>query len=215
MADAQGVSRRRTYCVGIVAEQGAHAARAHVIGHARAGGLRRETPAAGRAAVATRFMCAILRPLVDDDDAPITVKSLATTATSRPSMRPKPAILPSAGVRSRSSRRELDVANRPDSMNVPGIEQLVDPLARIEHALGPAPRQPLGAAHGERRRAPPIELARERGVRLLRRRCRHRPSDLRVSPSMRPCFLVAAAQLAVPAHAITPERSSPEISSLP
>ena len=47
--------------------------------------------------VATRFMCAILRPLVDDEDAPITVKSLETTATSRSSMRPKPAILPSAG----------------------------------------------------------------------------------------------------------------------
>ena len=74
--------------------------------------------------VATRFMCAILRPLVDDEEAPITVKSLATTATSRASMRPKPAILPSAGVRSRSSRRELEVPRRPDSMKEPGSSSL-------------------------------------------------------------------------------------------
>ena len=74
--------------------------------------------------VATRFMWPILRPLVAPDEAPITVKSLATTAHSRPSILPKPAILPSAGERSRSSGRVPEVPNRPDSMNVPGSTSL-------------------------------------------------------------------------------------------
>ena len=38
--------------------------------------------------VATRFICPIFLPLVALLDAPFTVKSLDTTATSRPSMRP-------------------------------------------------------------------------------------------------------------------------------
>ena len=46
----------------------------------------------------TRRICPILRMLVRLLDAPFTVKSLETTATSRPSMRAYPAILPSAGV---------------------------------------------------------------------------------------------------------------------
>ena len=47
--------------------------------------------------VATRFMWAILRPLVAALDAPNTVKSLETIAASRPAILPKPAILPSDG----------------------------------------------------------------------------------------------------------------------
>ena len=42
MADAQGVSRMAHVLRRIVAEQRAHAARAHVVGHARAGGLAEE-----------------------------------------------------------------------------------------------------------------------------------------------------------------------------
>ena len=59
--------------------------------------IRRGTPAAGRARWRRASCAPILRPLVGADEAPITVKSLATTATSRPSIWPKPAILPSAG----------------------------------------------------------------------------------------------------------------------
>jgi len=50
------------------------------------------------------------------------------------------------------------------------IEQPVEPLARVEHVVRPAPRKPLGPAHGERRLAPPIELAREVAMRLFRGR---------------------------------------------
>ena len=70
--------------------------------------------------VATCFMCAILRPLVLLLDAPITVKSFTTSAVSRDWMRPKPAILPSAGVLSRSAALVADVPKRPDSMKLPG-----------------------------------------------------------------------------------------------
>ena len=101
--------------------------------------------------VAMRFMCPILLPLVAPVEAPFTVKSLTTTATSRPSILPKPAILPSAGVSSRSAGL-AEVPNRPDSMKLPGSSSAVDALARVEHARGLAPRELLGPAHA---RAPP------------------------------------------------------------
>ena len=53
--------------------------------------------------VAVRFMCATFLLLVALVEAPLTVKSLTTTATSRPSILPKPAILPSVSVSSASS----------------------------------------------------------------------------------------------------------------
>jgi len=52
-------------------------------------------------------------------DAPSTVKSLETIATSRPEMRAKPVTLPSAGVLCRTSARMLR-AWRPDSAKLPG-----------------------------------------------------------------------------------------------
>ncbi len=58
----------------------------------------------------------LLVALVDE---PLTVKSLTATATSRPSIRPKPQILPSAGVVSRSSGTTLEVPSRPVSIKVP------------------------------------------------------------------------------------------------
>ena len=69
-------------------------------------------------ALAMSFTCLIFLPLIWLLDAPSTVKSLDTTPTSRPSTRPKPATLPSAGVRSRSSARN-EVAYRPDSTKLP------------------------------------------------------------------------------------------------
>src|SRR5689334_6653658 len=66
---------------------------------------------------ATCFTCLIFFMLITADEAPSTVKSLDTSATSRPSMRPKPAILPSAGVLCFTSGRTLR-AKRPDSMKL-------------------------------------------------------------------------------------------------
>jgi hypothetical protein len=70
--------------------------------------------------------------------------------------------------------------------------------SRAEHAFGPAPRQPLGPAHGERRAAPPFQLLHEPGVRL------------RLGSRGRGLGPVGF-QLA---HAITPERLRSEIYSL-
>ena len=56
-------------------------------------------------------------------DAPITVKSLTTNAASRCAMRPKPVILPSAGVWSRTAGLVADVPNKPDSMKLPGSQR--------------------------------------------------------------------------------------------
>ncbi|MNC99508.1 hypothetical protein D3C83_178250 [compost metagenome] len=53
------------------------------------------------------------------EEAPSTVKSFETIETSRPAMRAKPAILPSAGVLCLTSGRSAR-AKRPDSMNEPG-----------------------------------------------------------------------------------------------
>src|SRR6187397_3053577 len=64
------------------------------------------------------FMCLSFLILIDALEAPLTVKSLASTPASRPSMRPKPPTLPSAGVVRRSSGR-LETASMPDSRNVP------------------------------------------------------------------------------------------------
>ncbi len=68
---------------------------------------------------ATSLTWRIFFMLITLDEAPSTVKSFDTTATVRPAMRPKPAILPSAGVRSRISGR-IDAANSPDSVKLPG-----------------------------------------------------------------------------------------------
>ena len=65
--------------------------------------------------VATRRMCPIFFELVALVDAPFTVKSLTHTATSRPSIRAKPAILPSRGVFSTSSGNIPDAPRRPVS----------------------------------------------------------------------------------------------------
>ena len=54
---------------------------------------------------AVRFMCPIFFMLTWEEEAPSTVKSLATSAAGRPSILPKPAILPSAGDLSRVSGR--------------------------------------------------------------------------------------------------------------
>ncbi len=116
MAAAHGVSRRRTYCVPSLPSRVAMP-RAPMWSGMRAPELSPRKTMGRPRLVATRFMWPILRPLVAADEAPITVKSLATTAQSRPSIRPKPATLPSAGERSGSAG---EAPNRPDSMNVPG-----------------------------------------------------------------------------------------------
>ena len=132
MAEAQGVSRMRIIAW-VVAQQGAHAARAHVVRHARARGFAKEDHRQAATAWPTRFMWPILRPLVAADDAPITVKSLATTAHSRPSILPKPATLPSAGDLSGSASPSAEQAGLDKGA---GIEEILDPLAGIEHAGG-------------------------------------------------------------------------------
>ena len=68
---------------------------------------------------ATCFTCLIFFMLMTDDEAPSTVKSFDTSATSRPPMRAKPATLPSAGVLWRTSGR-MATANMPDSMKLSG-----------------------------------------------------------------------------------------------
>ena len=192
MADAQGVSRSRTYWVGSLPSS-EPMPRAPMWSGMRAPEDSPRNTSGSPRWVATRFMCAILRPLVEDDDAPITVKSLATTATSRPSMRPKPAILPSAGVRSRSSRRELDVPKSPNSMKVPGSSSL---SSRSRASSMPVARRRAS------RSVPPMARA------AVRRRsnsrasaacgsssaCRLQPSDPRVSPSMRALLLSVRAR---------------------
>ena len=100
--------------------------------------------------VATRFMWPILRPLVALEDAPITVKSLATTAHSRPSILPKPATLPSAGDLSRSSGRVAEVPNRPDSMKVPASTSASTRSRALSTPAALRRASFSGAAHGER-----------------------------------------------------------------
>ena len=117
----------------VVAEQRAHAARAHVVGHARAGRFAEEhhgqTAAGGHAlhvpdlaAVGGARRCAHHGEVVGDDGALAAVD---------------PAEARDLAVRrrlSRSSGRVADTPNRPDSMNVPGSTSSIDALARVEHA---------------------------------------------------------------------------------
>jgi hypothetical protein len=63
---------------------------------------------------ATCLTCLIFFMLITLDDAPSTVKSFETSATSRPLTRANPAIFPSAGVRARIEGR-CETANCPDS----------------------------------------------------------------------------------------------------
>jgi hypothetical protein len=72
-------------------------------------------------------------------DAPLVVKSLTTTPTSRPSIRPKPVSLPSRGVPSASASM-LEAPSRPTSA----------PLGEL-----------VLAAHPHRRFAPPVELGQQ------------------------------------------------------
>ena len=69
--------------------------------------------------VAVRFMWPTFLPLVALVEAPFTVKSLTRTATSRPSIRAKPAILPSVCVSASCSGYTPDAPNNPDSMKLP------------------------------------------------------------------------------------------------
>ena len=70
-------------------------------------------------ATAVRRMCAIFLTLIGLDEALLTVMSCDTMAASRPSTRPYPQTLPSAGVSSRVSGLS-PVANLPASRNEPG-----------------------------------------------------------------------------------------------
>ena len=94
---AHGVSRMRRYCVRVVAEQRAHAARAHVVGHARAGRFAEEDErhaALGRDALHVADLAAVGGADRRAHHGEVVGRR---RATSRPSIRPKPAILPSAG----------------------------------------------------------------------------------------------------------------------
>ena len=153
VAERRGHPRRLAHALvlrAVVAEQRAHAARAHVVGHARAGGFAQEHHRQAAAAWPRASCVRSCGRWWRCDDAPMTVKSLATTAHSRPSILPKPAILPSAGDLSRSSGRVAEVPNRPDSMNVPASTRYIDALARVENARSLAPCELLRPAHGER-----------------------------------------------------------------
>ena len=119
MADAQGDSLVRWYCVPSLPSNAPMPRDPMVSGMRAPDDSPRKTSGKPRR-VATCFMWAILRPLVLLLDAPMTVKSLTTKAASRDRIRPKPAILPSAGVFSRSAGFDAEVPNRPDSMKLPG-----------------------------------------------------------------------------------------------
>ena len=86
-----------------------------------------------------------------------TVKSLEQTTTGRPSMRPKPPTLESAGV-SASMPGTSEVLNVPTLEERARVEQALHPLPRVERARVPAARQPLGPAHAARLRAPGVEI---------------------------------------------------------
>ena len=101
-AATSGVSRMRRNCVmslpssrPIPREPIASGKRAPVDSPITTSGMPRS--------VAVRFMCPTFLLLVALVEAPLTVKSFTTRHTSRPSMRAKPAILPSHAVSSASS----------------------------------------------------------------------------------------------------------------
>jgi len=73
--------------------------------------------------VAVSLRRAILRMLTADDEAPLVVMSFETTATRRPSMRPVPVILASAGELSRSATT-TETASWPVSLNEPSSSSL-------------------------------------------------------------------------------------------
>ena len=100
---------------------------------------------------ATCFTCLIFFMLITDDDAPSTVKSFDTSATSRPAMRAKPATLPSAGglVAHLGADTDREHARLDEAVRV---DQVIDALARVEVALGFAPGELFRAAHREHAR---------------------------------------------------------------
>ncbi len=86
-AAAQGVSRMRWYWVGSAPSM-LPMPRLPMVSGIRAPELSPSNTSGSPRWAATRFIWPILRPLVAVLEAPLTVQSLETSATSRPSMRP-------------------------------------------------------------------------------------------------------------------------------
>ena len=157
----------RWYCVGVVAQQRAHAARAHVVGHARAGGLAEEDErqAALRGhALHVRDLAAVGRAargahhgevVGDDGDlAAVDAAEAGDLAVGRRTCRG-----PRAGF--------AEVAKRPDSMKVPGSNS----RSRRSRALST-----FAAARRASRSGPPMRGRPPRGARIPRSRRARRSS---------------------------------------
>ena len=117
-AAAHGLSRVRRNCVGSLPRR-RPIPRAPIVSGSRAPVDSPMWTSGKPFSVATRRMCPIFFELVALVDAPFTVKSLTHTATSRPSIRANPAILPSRGVLATSSANIPDAPRRPVSTNEP------------------------------------------------------------------------------------------------
>ena len=139
----------RMYCVPSLPSSVAHAARAHVVGHARARGFAEEDhrqAAAGGDPLHVADLAAVGGGRRRAHHGEVVGDHGALAAVDLAEARDL-----AVGRRScRDPRAHAEVPNRPDSMKRAGIEQLLDALARIEHAGGLAAGELLGSAHGER-----------------------------------------------------------------